>query len=76
MLVIIYFNDILVYYKSLDKHVNHLLYVTEILRNKELYVNFKKCTFCMDKVIFLGHVICEKCIKMDKRMVKKLNESV
>jgi hypothetical protein len=30
----------------------------------------------MDKVVFLGYVISEKGIEMDKEIIKKLNESV
>ena len=52
--VVVYFDDILVYSKSLDEHVEHLRCVLAVLRNEKLYANFQKCTFCMEKVVFLG----------------------
>ena len=55
--VVVYFDDILVYSKNLDKHINHLHCVLAVLRKEKLYVNLKKCSFCMDKVVFLGYVV-------------------
>ena len=51
--MIVYFDIILVYNKSLNKHVNHLCFVLNVLRNEKLYTNLKNYTFCKDKVIFL-----------------------
>ncbi|XP_019057164.1 PREDICTED: uncharacterized protein LOC109116372 [Tarenaya hassleriana] len=47
--VVVYFDDILVYSKSLGEHVEHLRCVLDILRGEKLYANLKKCTFCTDK---------------------------
>jgi len=43
--VVVYFDDILVYSKCLDDHVQHLRLIFDVLRNEKLYVNFKKCSF-------------------------------
>ena len=52
MFIVIYFDDILVYNKTLDEHIEHLRYVLNILRKETLYANFKKCTFYMEKSFF------------------------
>ena len=55
--VIVYFDDILIYNKSLEDHIQYLRSVFEVLRKEKSYVNPLKCDFCMGKVIFLGFVI-------------------
>eukprot|EP00257_Ricinus_communis_P021198 XP_015580626.1 uncharacterized protein LOC107262021 [Ricinus communis] len=43
--VVVYFDDILVYSRSLDEHVSHLRQVLQCLRNEQLYVNLSKYVF-------------------------------
>ena len=46
----------------------------DVLRCEKLYVNFKKCTFCMEKVFFLGYVVSTKGIEVDVEKVKAIKE--
>jgi hypothetical protein len=46
--VVIYFDDILIYSKSMDEHMNHLRALFNALRDARLFGNLEKCTFCMD----------------------------
>jgi hypothetical protein len=55
--VVIYFDDILIYNKNLNKHLNHLPNAFSMLHSEKLYVNIKKCTSYMDKIVFLGYVV-------------------
>ena len=60
---LVYFDDILIYRKNLDEHVIHFRSVLEVLRREKLFANLKKCTFCTDKLVFLGFVVSvRKCI--------------
>jgi hypothetical protein len=72
--VVVYFDDILVYSKSLDEHIDHLHCVLTVLRKEKLYANLKKCSFCLDKVVFLGFVIGAKGIAVDEEKVKAIKE--
>ena len=51
--VVVYFDDILIYSKSFDEHLDHIRAVLAILRAEKLYGNISKCTFCTDRVFFL-----------------------
>ena len=71
---VVYFDDILVYSKSLNDHVEHLRRVFELLRENKFYANTKKCTFAIDQVGFLGYVISVEGIKMDSSKVQAILE--
>ena len=45
-----------------------------VLRKENLYANLKKCSFCMDKVVFLGYVVSVKGIEVDEEKVKAIKE--
>ncbi|XP_022899376.1 uncharacterized protein LOC111412685 [Olea europaea var. sylvestris] len=53
-------------FKGLEEHLEHLKCVLVVLRNERLYANFKKCTFCMDRIIFLGFVVSANGVEVDE----------
>ena len=55
--VVVYFDDILIYSKSLEAHMDHLRAVFGALRAARLFANLEKCTFCTEQVSFLGYVV-------------------
>ena len=61
-----YFDDILIYSKNLNEHLDHL-------RNVLGYI-VKKCTFCMEKIMFLGYIVTAQSIEMDKEKVKAIRD--
>jgi hypothetical protein len=71
---VVYFDDILVYSKDLNEHINHLQCVLDALRKEKVYANLNKCSFCMEKVVFLSYVISVKGIKVDEEKVKAMKE--
>jgi hypothetical protein len=47
-LVVVYFDDILIYSKSIDEHIDHYRAVFNSVRDAHLLGNLEKCTFCTD----------------------------
>jgi hypothetical protein len=70
--VVIYFNDILIYSKSLDEHIEHLDAVFDALREACLFANLEKCTFCTDRVAFLGYVVTPQGIEVDEAKIEAI----
>jgi len=63
--VVVFIDDILVYSRTKEDHLEHLRTVLKTLADHRLYAKLKKCDFWMEKVHFLGHVISAEGISMD-----------
>ena len=55
--VIMYLNNILIYFNTLKKHCKHVQKILKKLNKQVLYVNKKKSQFETQKVDFLKYVI-------------------
>jgi hypothetical protein len=58
--VLVFIDDILIYYKNREEHKEHLNLVLQVLREHKLYAKFNKCDFFQKKVHYLGHAITEE----------------
>jgi hypothetical protein len=70
--VMIYFDDILIYSKSLDEHIDYLHAVFGALHEARLFANLEKCTFCTDRVTFLCYVVTPQGIEVDEAKIEAI----
>ncbi|GBG59049.1 hypothetical protein CBR_g24395 [Chara braunii] len=61
--VLIYLDDILVYSRSLEEHVEHLCTVLERLLQAKYKANRDKCEFARQELEYLGHYVTSKDIR-------------
>ena len=64
-ILVVYFDDILVYSQSLDEHRQHLRAVCAKLQQERLFANLAKCSFLNKTVAFLGFLILPAGISVD-----------
>nr|GEU68489.1 retrovirus-related Pol polyprotein from transposon TNT 1-94 [Tanacetum cinerariifolium] len=69
--VIVFIDDILIYFKNIKEHEGHLKLILKLLKDEELYAKFSKCEFWLSKVQFLGHVIDSEGIHVDPVKIEK-----
>ena len=67
--VIVFLDDILIYSKNKNDHIKHVDKVLSLLRENKLYGKRSKCEFLKSEISFLGHVINEHGVTMEKSKV-------
>ena len=65
--VIVFIDDILVYSKNENDHMDHLRVVLQALKEHQLYVKYSECVFWRRSITFLGHIIYSEGVEVDPR---------
>ncbi len=68
--MIVYLDDILIYSSNISEHVGHVKLVLDRLKQNNLFAKLEKCVFHAPSLEFLGYVISNKGISMDKNKVE------
>jgi Reverse transcriptase (RNA-dependent DNA polymerase) len=72
--VVVYLEDIIIYRKSEEEHLQHVETVLQKLKNHDLYGKLSKCHFNETEVEFLGHVVNAEGIKMQNSKVEAIQK--
>ena len=71
---LIYIDDIIIFSKSIDEHLTHLEEVFRRLREANVKLNPKKCSFVKQRSEYLGHVVTPEGIFPDPSKVEVVEE--
>lgn len=63
--VVVFLDDILVYSKTFEEHLQHLHMVLELLKKNHLHAKLSKCQFGVSSISFVGHVVSAEGIQVD-----------
>jgi len=70
--VAVYLDDIIIYSRTFEQHIDHLKLVFEALRTATLKIKLKKGFFCFPNIAFLGHIVGRNGISPDPAKVEKI----
>jgi hypothetical protein len=63
--VIVFFDDILVYSRTLNDHIQHLETVFKCLASNQFFLKMSKCTFAQPSISYLGHIVTAEGVRPD-----------
>ena len=72
--VLVYMDDILIFSKSVEEHVQHVSEVLQRLRQQKLYAKISKCEFMKESLIYLGLHISQEGVRPDPAKVETIEQ--
>jgi len=70
--VVVYIDDIMIFSKSLEDHMEHLDKVLRRLQEHNLIIKLKKCKFLERDIEFLGHIVGNGGLRPDEKKIEKV----
>jgi hypothetical protein len=70
--VLVFFDDILVYNRSLEEHIDHLHQVFQWLQADQWKLKLTKCKFDYESIAYLGHMISATRVSTDPSKVQAI----
>jgi transposase InsO family protein len=73
---LVYLDDILIYSKTEEEHIQHLRSILEKLREHRLYAKLSKCELFQSSLLYLGHRISASGIGVEDRKIRAIRNWV
>ena len=68
--ILVFFDDILIYSRTFDDHLQHLTIALQVLRDNQLFAKLRKCFFVQHNIEYLGHVISSQGVITDPKKIE------
>lgn len=72
--VVVYLDDILIFSRSVEEHVQHLRAVLQVLRENKFYGKMSKCEFGKERIDFVGHIVGVNGVEVEEDKIKALSD--
>ena len=73
-IVIIYLNDIVIYFNNMKQHIENVKWILSRLRKHKLFINMKKCKFFKNNIDFLNFVVFFKDVQMQDDKIEIIQQ--
>ena len=70
--VTVYLDDIMIYSRDFEEHLEHVNRVLNKLRENNMVAKLKKCQFGLRNINFLGHIVGKDGLRPDEKKVEKI----
>jgi len=71
--VLVFFDDILIYSKTWNQHLDHIQKIFSILQKSAVYLKKSKCSFGQTTVGYLGHIISDQGVAVDPEKIQAIS---
>ena len=72
--VCVHMDNLMIFSKSHEQHLQHLRIVLDLLRRNRLFVKPSKCTWLRPELSFLGHLVGQDGIKVDPAKIQVVRD--
>ena len=70
--VLVFIDDILVFSKSAEEHVEHVKTIMSVLRKQSILIKMSKCAWGKTELPYLGHIVSKHGIKVDPKKIQSV----
>jgi hypothetical protein len=72
--VLVFVDDILIYSRTLEEHIDHLRSVFQLLIKNQLIVKKSKCSFACQELEYLGHIVGSSGVATDSSKLTAIQQ--
>lgn len=66
---VVYLDEILIFNKTREEHIKNVEVFLKRLHEEKLAINLEKCDFFKEELVYLGFVVSQGTLKIDKEKV-------